>query len=62
MTDAEIAAMPAAVFSQATLDAEMDAANEPDPDDPPAPDARPVMPANALRRQQAPGGLWPLDG
>jgi hypothetical protein len=45
-------------FSQATLD-DMDAANEPDPQ--PAHDTRRVMPARALRRQHAPGGLWTPD-
>jgi hypothetical protein len=44
-----------AAFSTALLtadEADMDAANEPEP-------PLPVMPANALRRQHAPGGLWP---
>lgn len=35
---------------------DMDAANEPEPVD-----TRPVMPAQALRRQHAPGGLWTPD-
>jgi len=46
-----------AAFSTALLtaqEADMQDANEPDPDA-----HLPVMPARALRRQHAPGGLWP---
>jgi hypothetical protein len=60
MAHAALAVMrqQAAAFNASGIVDDMDAANE--PDDPP--DSRPVMPANALRRQHAPGGIWTPDG
>lgn len=57
--DGEAMALAAvAVLQQqaAAFTDDMDGAGEPEPIDP-----RPVMPAHALRRQRAPGGLWEPD-
>jgi hypothetical protein len=56
--DEAVALAAVAVLHQqvAAFTDDMDGADEPDPGD-----DRPVMPARALRRQHAPGGLWTPD-